>query len=140
MKTDRNLEKETRAREALIMMEQNKYRILLQDLHCELPDEDVKSMKFLAQPLIKKRYLYQNIKDGLGLFEALEDCAMLSSSNLVFLSQLLETVGRLDLYAMINEEIQCDAISGEESLVCPFRKLLFNLHKEIPDNDLNRMR
>ena len=40
----------------------------------------------------------------------------------------------------INEEIQCDAISGEESLVCPFRKLLFNLHKEIPDNDLNRMR
>ncbi|RUS70675.1 hypothetical protein EGW08_021565 [Elysia chlorotica] len=124
---------------AFKMTDQEEYRILLQDLHSELPDEDIKGMKFLAQPLIKKR-LYESIKDGLGLFGALEDCTMLSRFNLVYLSQLLETVGRMDLQARITEEIECDAISGEESLICPFRKLLFNLHKEIEDHDLMRMR
>ena len=84
--------------QSLAMVEEGAYRVVLQDIHCELPDEDVKSLKFLVQPLIKKR-AYQKIEDGLGLFAALEDCRMLSRFNLDFLSELLETVGRLDLQA-----------------------------------------
>ncbi|GFR67360.1 caspase-8 [Elysia marginata] len=126
---------------SITMIEQSYYRVLLQDLHSELLDEDVKCMKFLAQPLIQKR-LYQNIQDGLGLFGALEDCGMLSNTNLSYLSELFEVVGRIDLQARISEEceVSSDAVSGSEPLVCPFRRLLYKLHREIPDTDLSRMR
>ncbi|GFO26733.1 caspase-8 [Plakobranchus ocellatus] len=121
-------------------MDKAKYRVVLQDLHSELADVDIKYLKFLVQPLIKKRQ-YEDIKDGLGLFEALEKCAMLSASKMMFLCQLLETIRRKSLISKITgEEVSWDAVGGDLELVCPFRKMLFDLSLEIPDENLFQMR
>ncbi|GFO26738.1 caspase-8, partial [Plakobranchus ocellatus] len=120
-------------------MDKAKYRELLQDLHSELADDDIKCLKFLAQPLIKKRQ-YEGIKDGLGFFEALEKCGMLSANNTMFLCQLLETMRRRDLISKITgEDVSWDAVGGDLELVCPFRKMLFDLSLEIPDENLVQM-
>ena len=78
------------------MVAEKAFRELLQELHSGLLESDIRFMKFLAQPQIKDRN-YHSIKDGLGLFKALEECCLLSNVKLAYLSKLLQIVGRLDL-------------------------------------------
>ncbi|CAL1529067.1 unnamed protein product [Lymnaea stagnalis] len=105
----------------------------------ELHEDDVKSLIFLSEPSVPKKY-GSKFKTGLELFEALDKSIKLSQRFCV-LVELLNVIGRVDLAEKVKYDlnVNCNGYCGVTH-VCPFRVLLFHLSEELGADELNSLR
>ncbi|XP_056123014.1 caspase-8-like [Rhinichthys klamathensis goyatoka] len=107
-----------------------------------LPSTDVAKLKFLCINLIPTKRL-ETVKDAKDLFLRLGEQALLDDELLV--PELLITIGRLDLLAILNtskEEVDRKLPERESSSkgVSPYRKMLFEIFEDMTEENLRSVK
>lgn len=89
-----------------------------------LSSEEVASLKFLSLDYIPQKK-QEPIKDGLMLFQTLQEKGMLEENNLFFLKELLFRIGRPDLLKKhlktSQEEMKKELQTPGKACISPYR-------------------
>ncbi|KAJ3595017.1 hypothetical protein NHX12_004322 [Muraenolepis orangiensis] len=109
-------------------------RLTLARIDDELGSSEVAALCFLCRDVLNKKAL-ETVKDGKDLFKQLDEKDLLS--NRQFLSQLLETIKRVDLLSLLEgDEPQTDS----SPFLSDYRVMLYNLYEDMTETHFKKMK
>ncbi|KAJ3595543.1 hypothetical protein NHX12_004846 [Muraenolepis orangiensis] len=109
-------------------------RLTLARIDDELGSSEVAALCFLCRDVLNKKAL-ETVKDGKDLFKQLDEKDLLS--NRQFLSQLLETIKRVDLLSLLEgDEPQTDS----SPFLSDYRVMLYNLYEDMTEKHFKKMK
>ncbi|XP_048834099.1 caspase-8-like isoform X2 [Brienomyrus brachyistius] len=115
--------------------------VVLQKIDQELGAEDIAALRFLCRDHVPLRKL-ESVKDGLDLFQILEEETMLGDNGL-FLKELLDTIGRNDLAQELEKSCsQAPQRTNQTKVfkISPYRKMLHELSENVTEDDLKKVK
>lgn len=112
-------------------------RLTLSRIHEELESSEVAALCFLCRDVVNRRRL-ENVVDAKDLFVRLEEKGLLDND--VFLSQLLQTIGRNDLVNFLRTSNGQFTETDANPLLSDYRVMLYKIHDDITQENLDKMK
>lgn len=103
----------------------------------ELESSEVAALRFLCRDIVNRRRL-ENVVDAKDLFIRLEEKGLLDND--VFLSQLLQTIGRKDLVNLLTTHSRQFTETDANPLLSDYRVMLYKIHEDITQENLDKMK
>ncbi|KAJ8393884.1 hypothetical protein AAFF_G00056130 [Aldrovandia affinis] len=114
---------------------------VLHKIDSELDSSDVAALKFLCRDLVPQKRL-ERIRDGQDLFLQLDELG-LPGDSFITVGELLYAVHRKDLLRFLEPyraEIEQSLQGRRASTISPYRKMLYDLHEEVTEEDLGTIK
>ncbi|XP_020505295.1 caspase-8 [Labrus bergylta] len=111
-------------------------RVKLSRIDEELGSSEVAALCFLCRDVVNRKHL-EKVQDAKDLFLKLEEKGLLENGD--FLSQLLNTIRRADLLAMLETDSRQPEETDASRRLSDYSVMLYNIHQNMTDSNFDKM-
>ncbi|KAE8291291.1 Caspase-8 [Larimichthys crocea] len=112
-------------------------RVTLSRIDEELESSEVASLCFLCHDVVNRKRL-EGVMDAKALFLRLEERGLLD--NQTFLSQLLHTIGRIDLLSLLETDGMQPVETDANPMLSEYRVMLYHVYQDMTEENLDKMK